>query len=109
MQTEGDVQNLVRMAYAQLGVRLYRNNVGVLLDKNGRPVRYGLANESKQMNQVFKSGDLIGWTSTGRFVSVEIKRRDGIVMPAQQAWCDLVNASGGLAVIARGIEDVRLA
>lgn len=105
---ESNVQNAVRLAAARQGIHLWRNNVGVLLDRRGVPVRYGLANESKQMNQVLKSGDLIGWTSTGRFISVEIKDTDGIVMPGQEAWRALVEACGGIAIIARGPEDLRL-
>jgi hypothetical protein len=44
------------------GVRLWRNNVGVLTNaETGRPVRFGLANESKRLNETIKSSDYIGW------------------------------------------------
>jgi hypothetical protein len=59
--TEAWVQSLVRLEAGRKGVKLWRNNVGVLEDERGVPVRYGLANDSKQLNTAIKSGDLIGW------------------------------------------------
>lgn len=102
-RSEAAVLNSIRLAAAQRGWRLFRNNVGAMQDKTGRVVRYGLANESKQMNAVVKSGDLIGWDDTGRFVSIECKgvgaRTDADRLAAQQRWRDLVAASGGYAII----------
>lgn len=59
--SEGRQQALIRLEAANLKIRLYRNNSGAFVDDNGRQVRYGLANESKQVNEVLKSPDLIGW------------------------------------------------
>ena len=57
---ESRVQEQCRLEASQAGGRLWRNNVGVLSDERGVPVRYGLCNESKLMNQKLKSSDLIG-------------------------------------------------
>lgn len=59
--SEGRQQSLVRLEAANKGVRLFRNNSGAFKDDTGRVVRYGLANESKAINDVLKSPDLIGW------------------------------------------------
>jgi hypothetical protein len=110
---EGYVQSRLRLDYGELGYRLWRNNVGVLPDRTGRPVRYGLANETPAMNRAFKSGDLVGWRPVlitpemvgkllAQFVSLEAKRPKGRVMEAQERWRDLVNAAGGYAVISDG-------
>ena len=59
--SESATSAVLRLEAGRKNVRLWRNNVGVLPDVTGRPVRYGLANESKQMNEVLKSSDFIGW------------------------------------------------
>lgn len=58
---EAYVQSEVRLEAARVGARLFRNNVGVLEDTRGVPVRYGLANDSAAMNERLKSSDLVGW------------------------------------------------
>lgn len=62
--SEAAVQSAVRLEAASKNVSLFRNNVGALIDSRGVPVRYGLANESKQVNEVIKSSDLVGWRPT---------------------------------------------
>lgn len=59
--SEAAVQAAVRLEAARKNVRLFRNNVGALIDSRGVPVRYGLANDSAQVNAVMKSSDLVGW------------------------------------------------
>ena len=58
--SEAGVMSRVRLAHNQSGGRCWRNNVGVLSDDAGRPVRFGLANDSPQINRALKSSDLIG-------------------------------------------------
>jgi hypothetical protein len=104
--SEAAVSNTVRLAAAARGWHLWRNNNGAMQDKTGRVVRYGLANESKQMSAVVKSADLIGFTDSGRFVSIECKapgaRTDPDRLAAQERWRDLVLAAGGIACITDG-------
>lgn len=117
-KSEAWAQSVVRLEASEKGIALFRNNVGVLEDKTGRPVRYGLGNDSPKMNEVIKSGDLIGIRSIliqphhvghvfGQFVSREIKApgwqytgqgREG----AQMAWANLINSRGGDAAFATG-------
>ncbi len=112
--SEAAVQAAVRLEAARKGVRLWRNNVGALIDKRGVPVRYGLANDSKQLNESIKSADLIGWRPVviggqciAQFVSREVKavgwRYTGTDHEvAQLAWAQLVTASGGDAAFCTG-------
>lgn len=111
--------NRIRQHYDEAGYRLWRCNTGALVDKTGRLVRFGLANDSKAMNERIKPGDLIGWRERlitpdmvgeviAQFVSIEAKK-DGWVFPrpsnvkdfahcsAQLRWADMVRSEGGEA------------
>jgi hypothetical protein len=116
---ESDVLNTVRLEAAELGIRLWRNNVGCTYTREGSFIRYGLCNESSAVNKVCKSADLIGirpllieWyhvgTIIGQFVSRECKSSDW--KPgnterdrAQVAWRDLILSLGGDAAIVCGV------
>ena len=45
----------------------------------------------------------------GRFVAIEVKAPAGKVSPIQQAQIDRINAAGGLAFVARSVDDVKAA
>lgn len=116
--SESYVQSLVRLEAGRKGVKLWRNNVGVLTDETGRPVRYGLGNDSPALNKSIKSGDLIGWRrlfitpalvgcNVAQFVSRECKRPNWSYSgtdreKAQLRWAEVVNADGGDAAFCIG-------
>lgn len=116
--SEAAAQAVVRVEASRLGLRLWRNNVGVAVDERGQYVRYGLANESQAVNRRLKSSDLIGIRPVtigpqhvgkvlGQFVSREIKRpgwtyRGSAREAAQLRWLELVAALGGDAAFATG-------
>ena len=119
MTNEATIQAQVRLAASQAGMKLWRNNVGVLMDSRGIPVRFGLANDSKAVNLSVKSGDLIGiepvlitpdmvGKTIGRFVSYECKAPGWKYNPndgrdvAQLRWIEIVTAMGGRAKITTG-------
>lgn len=96
MKTESVVQSEIRADAGSLGVHLWRNNRGAMEDPtNGRIVRFGLGNDSPQMDRRLKSSDLIGITppgfsygvasavTPGRFIAVECKA-EGFRFP--DAW-----------------------
>lgn len=117
--TEDDVKKVILLKASKLGWRLWRNNVGVLKDERGVPIRFGLANTSKAVNGELKSGDLIGIRPVlitpdmvgkviGQFVSRECKESHWKYNPrdtrdvAQGRWAALVNSLGGDAKVTVG-------
>lgn len=117
-KSEAYVQSLVRLEAPHKGVTLWRNNVGVLKDRTGRPVRYGLANDNPALNDEVKSADLIGWRRVhigahhvglyiAQFVSRECKEPGWTYSGtnherAQLKWADFVIRDGGDAKFCTG-------
>lgn len=129
-ESEAIVQSRVRLEAPARGVRLWRNNVGVLKREDGTPVRFGLGNDSAQLNAQIKSSDLIGWRvrvitvadviaaggsiTIAQIVARECKPSNWTPAPptdvqryererAQRAWIDLINADGGDACFVTGV------
>ncbi|MEY3659390.1 MAG: hypothetical protein RLZZ169_215 [Pseudomonadota bacterium] len=109
MASEQTIQQQIRLSLSRGRVRLFRNNTGTLRDQHGRPVTFGLAKGS---------ADLIGWTTrtitpdmvgqqVAVFTSIEVKTPTGRISPEQQAWLQVVQAAGGIAGIARSVEDAQ--
>lgn len=112
--SEAGIQSQVRLAAAQLGLHLWRNNVGAGKLENGQFIRWGLANDSTALNARLKSSDLIGITpltitpdmvgkTVGVFTAFECKDRDFRLnlrdahVAAQYAFIELVRSLGGIA------------
>jgi hypothetical protein len=119
-ESEAAVQTRVRLEASKKGGRLWRNNVGAY-DERYPPspgTRWGLANETKQMNKMIKSSDLIGIKPIlitaehvgqviGQFVAREVKRggwRYGATEAeqAQLTFLELAFALGADAAFATG-------
>ena len=110
-ESEAYIQSLVRLEASRKGARLWRNNVGAAVMQDGSFVRYGLANDSKAVNNAIKSADLIGikpvlitldlvGCTIGQFVSREIKASDWKYRGtdrerAQLAWALFILSLGG--------------
>lgn len=73
----------------------HRMNVGAFRDAD-RFVRVGFKGCS----------DIIGQTTDGRFLAVEVKRPGGKPTPDQTDFIDRVNSAGGVAFVARSVDDV---
>jgi len=107
--TEQQIQQQIRLTCSRGPVRLYRNNTGTLRDQHGRPVSFGLCKGS---------ADLIGWrtvtitqemvgSQVAVFTSIEVKAASGRLRPEQRQWLDAVQAAGGIAGVARSVDDAR--
>ena len=122
-KSEAAVQARLRVVAARHGASLWRNNNGAseIIEEDGstRFLRYGLGNDSKKLNQVWKSSDLIGITPVtstqagqvfGVFTAVEVKT-PGWVAPknererAQAAFLNTVRGMGGISMFAQSAAD----
>jgi hypothetical protein len=105
---EAKVQNDIRLALGAGGARLWRNNTGALKDSTGRLVRYGLCPGSSDLiglRQVTITPDMVG-QQLAVFVAIEVKHQ-GRLTPQQQAFLTMVQQAGGLAGVARSVDDAR--
>jgi len=107
--SETKIQQEIRLGLGTRDdVRLFRNQVGQLPDpRTGRPVQFGLAKGS---------ADLVGWKTVtvtpdmcGKeiavFTSIEVKTPGGRPNANQKAWMTAVEKAGGIAGVARSVED----
>jgi hypothetical protein len=102
---ETAIQNNIRLAVtAGTGIRLFRNQVGAVR-VDDRYITYGLCPGSS---------DLIGWTpvkigdrTLAVFTALEIKTRTGRTSPEQDRFIEAVVRAGGIAGVARSIDDAR--
>ncbi len=114
--SEAAIQSQIRLEASLKGCRLWRNNVGATYTQEGAFIRFGLANESKAINEQIKSADLIGirpilitqqhvGRTIGQFLSREVKASNWIYKDtdrekAQLRWATLITSLGGDACFA---------
>ena len=109
MNPETKIQNRILMALSKAGCLVFRNEsagawVGKVLHKDAnqvtltdaRMIRFGLA---------VGSADIIGIAPCGRFLAIEIKTSKGRATKEQLRFIEAVNNAGGIAGIARSVED----
>jgi len=120
---EAALQSIIRRDFAYIGP-IWRNNVGACQDSTGRLLRYGLGNDSAQINTVIKSSDLVAITPVtitpemvgqilGVFTAIECKAPGWRLKPsdmrglAQERFHDIVRRVGGFAGFATSPEDIK--
>lgn len=129
---EAWAQQQARLKAARQGALAWRNNVGATPAKERcacpkcgfafeikrQPIRYGLANDSAQLNSRIKSSDLIlaiprvvrpqdVGATIAQFGSLEVKRPGWHYTgkgqePGQMAWLSLIQKIGGYAAFTTG-------
>jgi len=107
--SENKIMRECQIEVSNLGARVFRNNVGLLTLADGRKIRVGLC---------VGSSDLIGWKpititpdmigkQVAVFLAIEVKGQRGRVSREQAAFVEKIKNDGGLALIARSVDDVR--
>jgi len=70
-------------------------------------VQFGLCKGSADLigyRSIAITPDMVG-TTVAVFLSIEVKTATGKLRPEQQQWLDAVQAAGGIAGVARSVED----
>lgn len=78
------------------GAIVLRTNSGVFTGESGNRVQ-GTAAGTSDLTCCWR----------GRFVAIEVKAENGTTTDKQERYINRVNASGGLAFVARSVEDVK--
>lgn len=107
---EADLMRAIMIAVSEHGCTVWRNNTGTAYQgrtihksdgqvtlADSRPITFGLC---------VGSADIIGIRhSDGRFIAIEVKTGKGRATPEQQRFIEHVRKAGGLAGIARTIDE----
>lgn len=97
MKKESNIMKSIMIALSDNGCVVFRNNIGSYKTEDGRFIRFGVGGNG--------GSDLIGWTRDGKFLAVETKSPTGKATAEQINFIEKVNSSGGVAGIARSVED----
>lgn len=109
MNPETKLQNLILIELSKAGCTVWRVEtagawVGRQIHKEGSTVT--LANARMFTTGLTKGGsDIIGIAPDGCFLAIEVKTARGRVSKEQQTFIDAVNKAGGIAGVARSVED----
>lgn len=92
-------------------MRLWRNNSGSLPDpRTGRYVQFGVGNPGGSdligYRKVTVTPEMVG-QDVAVFAAVEVKTARGRVRPEQQRFVDHIRSAGGIAGIARSVDEAR--
>jgi hypothetical protein len=107
--SEQTIQQHIRIACSTGATRLFRNNTGTLKDQHGRPVQFGLCKGSADLigyRTITITPEMVG-QQVAVFTSIEVKTPTGRIRPEQQQWLETVQAAGGIAGVARSVEDAK--
>jgi hypothetical protein len=107
-QSEQAIQQSIILAHSKGNTRLLRNNCGQCKTTDGRVIRYGVGNPG--------GADLIGLTAVtitpdmvgqrlAVFTAIEVKTPTGRISEQQQRFIAMVKGFGGIAGIARSVDD----
>jgi hypothetical protein len=103
---ETNLMNTILLA--NHGCRLFRNNTGAIKDQTGRLVRFGLCKGSSDLigfKPVTITPEMVGRT-VAIFTAIEVKTPGGKPTPEQLHFVKRVKDHGGIAGIARSVEEM---
>lgn len=97
MQTEQSIQRAILDYLRYRGIFCWKNNTAGI---------YVKARNTYIPSHAPGVSDILGILPGGRFLAIEVKAPKGRVSPAQEQFLQTINERGGLAFVARSIDDV---
>mgnify|MGYP000299454076 CR=1 FL=1 len=106
--SEARILAACRIALSKAGAVVWRNNQGVLPDRNGRPVHFGVCNPGGSdllgYRSILVTPDMVG-TRVAVLLACEVKTQVGKPTSAQRHFLETVRAAGGIAILAHSAEE----
>lgn len=96
MESENSIQNAIRLELSKLGI-VRRNNVGLFLTPDGRPIAVGIPGES----------DLTLFCAGGKTVFIEVKTPTGRQSKQQKKFQAAVERLSYEYIIMKSVDDAR--
>lgn len=85
------------------GIFAWRNQSTGLWDASKKLYR-----KARSIHSLNGTSDVLGVLPDGKFLAIEVKSRTGRATDDQNRFMKMINAMGGVAFIARSIEDVEI-
>lgn len=109
MNAETRLQQEIMLALSEAGCVVWRNNtgqawLGKVIHQAGKQVTITDAHKMP-FGLCVGSSDIIGIDKNGRFMAIEVKTPTGRASKPQIAFIEGVKAAGGIAGIARSVND----
>lgn len=99
--SEKDIENnILHFLNSFLGIFCWKNQSTGIYD----PVKK-IYRKSNNKHHIKGTSDILGVVS-GRFLAIEVKSKTGTLSPEQKEFILRVNEEGGIAFVARSIQDV---
>ena len=99
-EKESDIIKVILEYLAYNNIFSWRNNTGAF------PIETGAGKRRYFRAGIPGMSDILGVLPDGRILAIEVKTVKGRVSPLQNAFITVINRYGGLAFVARSIEDV---
>ncbi len=99
--SEKDIENNILAYLVSIGLFVWKAESQGTYDQKLGIYRKGNAYHRKGVP------DILGVLPDGRFLGIEVKSERGILSPEQRFFIDKINSLGGLAFVAKSVEDAR--
>lgn len=99
--SEKEIQNQILEYLYNRGIFCWRQNtIGVFDERRGCYIK------NRSRFAIKGVSDILGVLPKGRILAIEVKSRKGKVSPEQEEFLKKVLQQGGVAILARSLEDV---